>query len=44
MVLSEREKKRLRNAIARRKLERLREAEALEMHLRDVWDEPFHVR
>ncbi len=37
--LSEREKKRLRNARARRKLERLREEKALRRWLTDVWDE-----
>lgn len=36
---SEREKRRVRNARARRKLERLREEKALKQWLTDVWDE-----
>ncbi|MGD8853016.1 MAG: hypothetical protein PVI28_11510 [Gammaproteobacteria bacterium] len=37
---TERERRALRNAIARRKLENRREEKALHRWLTDVWDEP----
>lgn len=42
--LSEREKRRLRNAVARRKLERMREDKTLQRWLTDVWNEPWRER
>ena len=38
---SERQHRALRNAIARRKLEQMREEKALQRYLTDVWDEPL---
>jgi len=40
MPRSAREKQRWRNALARRKLEALRERKVLRKQLTDVWDEP----
>jgi len=40
---SERQRRALRNAIARRKLERMREEKALHWFITDVWDEPVNT-
>jgi hypothetical protein len=41
---SERHRKRLRNARARRKLEKLHEEILLQQHLAEVWEEPMPER
>ena len=40
---SERQRQALRNAIARRKLEQMREEKALHWFVTDVWDEPVNT-
>jgi len=40
---SERQHRALRNAIARRKLERMREEKALQWFTTDVWDEQANI-
>jgi hypothetical protein len=40
---SERQRRALRNAIARRKLEQMREEKALHWFINDVWDEPANT-
>jgi hypothetical protein len=40
---SERQRRALRNAIARRKLEQMREEKALHWFITDVWDEPANT-
>ncbi len=40
LLRTERQRRALRNAIARRKLERMREEKTLNWFITDVWDEP----
>ena len=40
---SERQHRALRNAIARRKLEQMREEKALQWFITDVWDEQTYI-
>ncbi len=44
LLRTERQRRALRNAIARRKLEQMREEKTLSWFITDVWDEPANTR